>query len=464
LFLLICFASFSQQNKDSLSLIQDKIVVVKDFVLSGNKDTKSFVILKESTIKQGDSLLVSELLIKIEKTRENILNTSLFNFVTINFTYQTDKEVVINIAVIERWYWWPYPILEHADRNFSSWLKNEEWDRVNYGLFILKNNFRGRNETLKIKFRLGYKQQYEIFYNNPNILNKKHGIGIGVDYFQQNEIASSTKDNKQVYLKTEDHYILTNKLATINYYIRSGLYLKNIFTFVYSDTWADTTILKTNSQYLGDSISSSRFFTASYSFFWDKRDSKVYPIYGNYFKFDILKRGFKCIDDDLDLFSVKLHAAKYLKFTQKLSFSTELKGQYSTSSIPYYLNSGLGYKDFMHGYEYYVIDGENYGALRTNFKCNLVKPSIVNIDFIHNEKFGKAHYAVYFNLFVDAGYVNKSGIIEKSNTFVNSYLYSAGVGIDFVTYYDKILRIEYSVNKNGESGVFLHFGAPIFSD
>jgi len=32
-----------------------------------------------------------------------------------------------------------------------------------------------------------------------------------------------------------------------------------------------------------------------------------------------------------------------------------------------------------------------------------------------------------------------------------------GAGIDFVTYYDKVLRVEYSINRMGEKGLFIHF-------
>jgi hypothetical protein len=39
-------------------------------------------------------------------------------------------------------------------------------------------------------------------------------------------------------------------------------------------------------------------------------------------------------------------------------------------------------------------------------------------------------------------------------------LWGRGFSIDYVTYYDKMLRIEFSVNELGEKGVFLHFSNP----
>jgi hypothetical protein len=50
---------------------------------------------------------------------------------------------------------------------------------------------------------------------------------------------------------------------------------------------------------------------------------------------------------------------------------------------------------------------------------------------------------------------------EKMNNMSNSFLYGTGVGLDFVTYYDKVFRFEYSVNAKGEGGIFIHFIYPV---
>jgi hypothetical protein len=39
-------------------------------------------------------------------------------------------------------------------------------------------------------------------------------------------------------------------------------------------------------------------------------------------------------------------------------------------------------------------------------------------------------------------------------------LWGKGVALDYVTYYDKLLRIEYAINQLGEKAVFLHFSSP----
>jgi len=53
--------------------------------------------------------------------------------------------------------------------------------------------------------------------------------------------------------------------------------------------------------------------------------------------------------------------------------------------------------------------------------------------------------------------------IRKSpeNPLNGKFLAGAGLGVDFVTYYDKVFRVEYTLNAEGESGFFLHFMAAI---
>ncbi len=69
---------------------------------------------------------------------------------------------------------------------------------------------------------------------------------------------------------------------------------------------------------------------------------------------------------------------------------------------------------------------------------------------------------MYVSLFCDVGYVRESErlALEQRNNLSNSILIGRGLSLDFITYYDKILRIEFSVNKLGEKGIFLHFSNP----
>jgi hypothetical protein len=66
------------------------------------------------------------------------------------------------------------------------------------------------------------------------------------------------------------------------------------------------------------------------------------------------------------------------------------------------------------------------------------------------------------NFFLDAayGYYNQD-FGKETNNLQNELLLGYGAGLDFVTYYDVVVRAEFSLNKMGEAGFFLHFTAPI---
>ena len=89
----------------------------------------------------------------------------------------------------------------------------------------------------------------------------------------------------------------------------------------------------------------------------------------------------------------------------------------------------------------------------------IIKPHIKNVPLPLN-KFNTFHYALYFGLYGDMGYV-EDRLYAGANPLANSLLAGYGVGVDYVTYYDIVLRLECSMNKMNELGFFIHFNAGI---
>ena len=148
------------------------------------------------------------------------------------------------------------------------------------------------------------------------------------------------------------------------------------------------------------------------------------------------------------------------KIANRFYFYNATKARYSSEKIlPHFLSEALGYEANLSGYEPYVIDGSDYVITKYNMKFQVVKPSTYTIPFIRMTQFNKIHYAVYINLFADAGYVNND-FPNPTNTMVNTWQFSAGAGIDLVTYYDQVFRIDYAINRYGERGFFLHIETP----
>jgi hypothetical protein len=154
---------------------------------------------------------------------------------------------------------------------------------------------------------------------------------------------------------------------------------------------------------------------------------------------------------------------KYWELHPRIYFASGINGKLSAGTQPYLILRGIGYdRDIVRSYEYYLVDAQHFVILKNNFKFAIIPTQVRNISFIKNEKFGKIYYALYLNVFIDGGYgVYNQDFGWETNDLQNALLIGYGTGLDFVTYYDVVIRLEFSVNLRNETGIFLHFIAPI---
>jgi len=125
--------------------IQEKFVI-KNITITGNRVTKSTIVSRELTFKINDTVTADNLGLLFERSRENLLKTSLFNYVYFDTLSEESNLLKITVSLEERWYTWPEFHFNHADRNLSTWWQSRDFSRINYGLGISHYNFRGRRE------------------------------------------------------------------------------------------------------------------------------------------------------------------------------------------------------------------------------------------------------------------------------------------------------------------------------
>ena len=454
--LLLFFLSLSCQ----IQIFSQDSLLISDIALIGNDVTKDEIIYRELLFAEGGKIKISDLDILIKKSRENLLNTYLFNFVTINYRITNIDNLSINVELQERWYIWPYPVLEHADRNLSSFLNNHEWSRIDYGLFILLNNFRGRKEILKFKTIFGYNNRYALMYYKPFIDKKeKIGIGANLDYFKNREVAFQINNNELEYLKLANNYARRTIEVSSFVTYRPFIYTNHLVGVKYNDITVYDSVITLNNSYFFNQDNNIKFLSLVYNFDYDKRDSKVYSLKGFRFFSSITKNGIGFFIAE-GPFYIKSIIEENFKFADRFYLNTSIGGKFSFNNFnSFYFSKAIGYDNYIRGMEYYVSNGANYYISKSNLKFEILPQTKININFLPTDKFSKAHYALYINMFFDSGFVDSNTNI-KSN-LSNEFLYSGGLGIDLVTYYDKVLRIEYSLNKFGEHGIFFHLGAPI---
>lgn len=438
--------------------LDSSYVVINEILVAGNKVTKEHVILLEIILQTGDTININDLNKIIKKSEESLLNTSLFNYVSINTIPQRNKHISLFILVEERWYLWPNPILEHADRNLSSFLHERDWSRINYGLLLVKKNFRGRNETLRFKVRLGYKEQYQLMYSIPYLFkSKKHGLITEASYFRQNEIPYNTYNDKLVFYKDNDHYVKEYQDFALSYIYRPKHFTKHTFKAGYYHATVQDTIIKLNSYYFDESRNNTQHLSLQYQFLHDKRDFQYYPLSGYNFFGVLTQTGLGILKNKTkSISSLILIANNYHKHSKRWlsGYGTSVRISNNRKQA-YFIESGLGYSNYLRAYEYYVIAGQSYFTAKTFLKYAIIPRKVSYIKALGWTKFNKVHYSLYTNAFFETGYVHD---IKKPpiNALPNSLLMSAGIGFDLTAYYDQVYRMEYSINKKGEHGFFLH--------
>ncbi|MBL0342404.1 MAG: hypothetical protein IPP71_16755 [Bacteroidetes bacterium] len=445
------------------SLVAEDTLVISQIVITGNKITKLSVISRELFLHEGDTVNKAVLDWAIDRTRENLMNTALFNFVNIQHQKIGPGQIVVIVDVTERWYIIPLPIFELVDRNFNEWIKSGDISRVNLGFYLNWDNFRGRNEALKFQFKWGYSQKIGISYSLPFInKNQEEGLTFSGSYSRNREVGYKVEESKVLLFKDEENFVRKEIFGGFKYTQRRGFYTTSSFSFEYRNNSIEDTIAALNPDFLGNGNTVQQLITIAWQFRHDRRDFKVYALKGYLFDFEIVKNGIGILENEPDLLYLSSTIKYFKPVAPRWFFSSALKGKLSgQSEAPYFNQRGFGYaNDLIRSYEFYVVPGQNFVLSRNTFKFALVPTQIISLPFSILEKFRTIPYAFYLNANFDFGYV-RDRQFQKDNPLANEWQYGYGFGLDYVTYYNMVFRLEYSFNKFGENGFFLHFTAPI---
>lgn len=462
-------ANLRSQSADSL--VPTGSAIIRHIIITGNKTTKEFIILRELTFHPGDVMSMADTASQFGQSEKNLNNTSLFNFVTIkaNRTDTSNDELTfldVTIDVKERWYTWPAPVFDVAEQNINTWWRNgRNLKRATYGFSLTRYNFRGRRETVALLCRFGYAQQFGAQYSIPYI-NKKQTLGITFTglYTRFHEVYYKTAYNQLVYYKDKDNFVRKEISGSVKTVWRKGIYERHSLELKYTDLWVrDTVTFLAPDYFTSGGADHLDYFTLSYQYVRDYRDAKYYPLTGYLADFELTRHGFGILpDENVNVTFIAASARKWFAMGKRIFAGAMVRGRYMLEpDPPYYHQRALGFSTYVRGFEYYVVDGQSYVVAKSAVRYQILKPHVFKARWFPMEKFNTFHLAVYGGLFCDAGYVqDKTSSVYEHNTLGNTWLTGYGAGLDLVTYYDLVFRLEYTFNNLGESGFFLHMGAP----
>ncbi len=436
---------------DTIPLVQkDDFIKIDKIFIVGNRQTKEKIITRELDFEEGSFLLKSELESSIEQNRKKIMNTRLFLTTDISLVWFSDIQADVIIRVAERWYTIPSPFVKLADRNFNEWFTNQgrEWNRLEYGMRFFKYNFRGRNERLYLYAQGGFTKQFAFRYLVPYIDQaQKNGLVFTFSYAETNNIAYQTRDHVLQYTDSLRDSQLS-LVGGIGWTLRSSFYDNHSALVSYHDERVNDTILAMNNSYYLNGELRQQFFSLSYTYTNDHRDYIGYPLEGYYWQVEARKLGLGLFDD-INIFRLYGVYSLYTALGKNFYYAGSVRGYFSAPKRqPYSYFKGFGYDGaWPRGYELYAIEGQSY-LLQQNTLSYRVFSRNFNLEkIIPIKQFSQIPINIYLKSFIDQGFVDNPIPYAISNRLSNRYLIGGGLGIDIVTYYDAVLRIEYSLNR-----------------
>lgn len=439
---------------------QNEYVTVQSINIIGNKRTKRNIILRELNFSIGDTIATKNVMRRLALNRVLLMNVDLFNDVNMNITNWSDGQIDLEITVVEDWYFFPLLVVDFADRNFNIWWVEQERaiNRINLGLYLIHTNFTGRRDYIKAVGQIGYTQRLQLYYTRPYI-NKAQTVGalFNAFYSRNYEVGYRTEDDILQFYRAENEYALRRLFLDAGLNYRPQIRTRHQLTLGYRNFSITDTVALYNPDFFLNGQQRLEYFDLDYQFTFDMRDFSRYPMSGYFVQFHALKEGLGIFNGINALYL----SATYGKYWQqgRFSWGAAVRGRMGVirQEQPYYRSRALGYEeDFLRGYEYYVIDGQDFAFVKAFSRFELLNRNINFGKAMPIKAFKMLPLRLYFKIYTDHGYVNAPYHAE-GNQLSNAYLRSGGAGLDLVLYHDYVLRLEYSINHWSEKGFYLHY-------
>lgn len=437
----------------------DDLLIVRQVKVVGNNRTKEKIVFRDMAVKAGDTLQKEKLIDILEADRKKIFNTNLFVTVKVSSEIIDNQQIDVIVEVKERLYFVALPVFYLADRNFNEWWyeRGHDLKRTIYGIYGKHSNLTGNNDQLKIRAEIGFIPNFEIAYSTP-YLDKtlQTAFSVGAFYGINKTMVYRTWQDKFQFAESE-----ARQRERLNLYSiisrRTGFFQNQYLQISYNQTQIADTIAQINPNYFLNGRTQQKYILISYSYIYDRRDNRQYALKGYRLSFDAIKYGLSA-RSDINQLNLSGTISQYFPLRRDFYANYSLRGKVSfPEKQPFLQTQGLGYRnDLVRGYELYVIDGQSYGLLKTNLKYQMFDKIFDLSRYLKIKQFNTLPLAAYINTFFDVGYV-KNNFPEINNTkFANKWLVGGGIGLDVVTWYNIVGRLNYSLNAVGEKRLFFN--------
>ncbi len=412
-------------SQDSLSVSEPataagsfKSATIDTIILIGNDVTKDFVILREMSLKVGDTVSVEA----AEFDKNRIYSLGLFNRVDMRYEVEGEK-VKLYVIVNERWYLFPFPVVGIKDR---------DWKKFYYGLGVLHYNFRGRNEKVSASFALGYDPFVSLRYRNP-LLSRESELFLDTRLFYSRVRNKSLVSQKRGINFDEDHYGIYGTIGK-----RLHLFRSLSVTLGYE-------ILTVSQNEVGRTLSPDgrdAFVSAGVRFLHDSRDLAEYPSKGEFLWLSFEKYGFG--QTVVNYYRVAFDGRGFVPLIGGVGAAGRLFTNIAGGgTVPNYHHVFFGYQERIRGHFKDIYEGEDLIGTSLELRIPLLPVRFFSVGAIPVSEFALWRFGVFATLFGDAGKVWYRADPFTLRDFAKGY----GVGLNFLLPYNTVLRLEYALDE-----------------
>jgi outer membrane protein assembly factor BamA len=433
-FYIFSILVFSQEKNDTTFFVGEYSVKIDSIIIRGNKTTEDFIISRELSFHDGDSLTPS----KASYNSERVYSLGIFDHVVIRPVFIDNKTFAV-VQVDEAWYIWPIPFLD---------VKNGDWNRLSYGVNLLVKNFRGMNETIRTNFSLGYDPSVSISYTKPVLQygsNVSFSTALSYSNVQNESNIAKAAYGSQFNQKMLNAQIIIGDRFSLFHYIQVTGGFNYIETPLY--------IPNSNINASGQRIDHVVYLGVGYTY--DSRDLAQFPQKGILGSVNILEKGLGYQNINYQVYTIDFREYRRIVWDLhgKWRFASRLT---SGKLIPTYDLSFFGYGERVRGYSQYVEEGNNYYLTSLEFYNPLIKDININLDFIPIVPAQLLSYrvALYAEVFGDVGTVTQRGRNIGINDFESGY----GFGFTLLILPYNILRLEMAFNNFAKSELLVDLG------
>ena len=452
-------------------------LVVQDIQIWGAERTRAWVILRELTLAEGDTLAAADLPGRLARSEQNLYNLGLFNDVKLEVN-QTGTLLWILVVLRERWYLFGAPTLDLEERNaydLLGALQARDLRRLVYGLSLDWRNLTGRNETLSFFGQLGFSQRLRLDWQQPAAW-RRHNLDLylGLAISREGEIIAGVDQGAVQWRSLEDEPMRRRYRGYVGLGKRLDPYRQAYAEVGYRhERYADSLLrLALRGESLGfvpDGGAVVAYPSLAAGYVADHRDLRSFPLRGH--KLHLFARA---------ALPGGSGGVTFVQGGGSWAHHLPLGGRWYAAygvqqittlgrQVPWFARTFVGISESpfrgvsteLRGYEPYALAATWLSLAKAEVKYALLHRRILHLDWIPYRRFQDLPVGLYLSAFGEMAYARDDSYAAQDPFLLDQLLRGYGVGLNLIGFYDMLLRIEYSRNHLGGQGVYFHGTVPI---